>query len=252
MRAISQTLTLGSPPSFLMRQPSWRQSPQHAWPRHALGHITYSPSCGAFPRHQRSIWCYLTFSISARFVQDSFLKPSHILSPGARKLHGGKCLSRFTFFWYLISRQHFCRIATAARFVADLPLPPELVSCVISKLHRKPCEQALLKMQDRISYTSSGLTSVPPCRPVLISKIHPPLASNSSNSTSTGSVKLGTPSAKWDVLGNNRFRRHGGRLQQPTSWTAYLKPESPLTPNIKSAWTSDLPENSKLVGSKIP
>ena len=41
--------------------------------------------------------------------------------------------------------------------------PPELLTCVISTLRRKPCDTALLNMRDSRCYTGSGPTSVPPC-----------------------------------------------------------------------------------------
>ena len=104
------------------------------------------------------------------------------------------------------------------------PPPLELLSCMIFTLRRKPCKQAILRMRDSRGYIGSGLNSVPPYWSILLSKIHPPFTSNSSKSTATGSITPGTLSAGWTDLGNNQFLRHGGRLQQPTSWMACLNP----------------------------
>ena len=89
-------------------------------------------------------------------------------------------------------------------------LPPDLLSCVIFILCKKPCERALLKKFDRRSSTSSGMTSAPPCQSKLLSKIHPSLASISSKYMGTESVTPSTPNAKWSDLGRSRFLRHGG------------------------------------------
>ena len=93
------------------------------------------------------------------------------------------------------------------------PPPPELLSCVISTLLRKLCKQAILSMQDSRGCIGIGLTYVPPCQPILLSKIHISLASNSSKSTDAGSVTPSTPIVRWTNLGKNLFLRHGGRLQ---------------------------------------
>ena len=43
----------------------------------------------------------------------------------------------------------------------------------------------------------------------------------------------------------------GGRLQPPTYWMTYPTPEIPPTPDLTLAWTSALPTNSNIMGSKI-
>ena len=59
----------------------------------------------------------------------------------------------------------------------QISLPPlELLSCLILTLRRKPCKLALLKIQVIRGCTSSGLTSVPLCWSILLSKIYPYLA----------------------------------------------------------------------------
>ena len=97
-------------------------------------------------------------------------------------------------------------------------LLPELLSCVISTLCRKPYKQSLLKMRDSRGCTSNGPTSVPPCQPILLSNIHPSLTLISSKSTATVSGTPITPIAGWTDLKKNRFLRHEGQLQLPTSW----------------------------------
>ena len=64
-------------------------------------------------------------------------------------------------------------------------LPTELISCMISTLRRNPCKPALLNMQDSRGCIVSGPTSVPPCRSIILSNIHPSLSSSSSKSTAT-------------------------------------------------------------------
>ena len=88
-------------------------------------------------------------------------------------------------------------------------LPPDLLSCVIFILCKKPCERALLKKFDRRSSTSSGMTSAPPCQSKLLSKIHPSLASISSKYMGTESVTPSTPNAKWSDLGGVVFSGMG-------------------------------------------
>ena len=90
------------------------------------------------------------------------------------------------------------------------PLPPELVSYMISMLRRKPCDPELLRMRESRVCIGSGTTYVLPCRSILLSNIHPPLVSNSSKSTAIGSVTPVTPSAWWTDLRDNQFLRHGG------------------------------------------
>ena len=104
----------------------------------------------------------------------------------------------------------------------QISLPPqELLSCVIPTLRRKPCDPALLKMRNSRGCTDSGPSSVPPCRSILLSKIHPSLTSSSSKSMATESGTPSTPSAGWTDLGKNRFLRHGGHCNgPPPGWSA--------------------------------
>ena len=135
----------------------------------------------------------------------------------------------------------------------QIPLPPrELLSWVISTLRRNPYEPALLKMRDSRGCTGSGPTSVPPCRSILLSKIHPSLALSSSKSTATEFGTPSTPSAGWTDLGKNRFLRHGGRLQRPTSWMVFPTPENRPTPKRTLGSTSASHGNSRPTASKIP
>ena len=133
-----------------------------------------------------------------------------------------------------------CLLHTHSRTVRGRPPPPppELLSCGVSTLRRKLCDWALLKMQDSRGctsrgYTSSGLTYVPPSRSILLSTIHLFLTSNAFKSTGTGSVTHSTPSNEWTNLGNNQFFRHGGRLQRPASWMAYLTPDPSRLPSSR-------------------
>ena len=90
--------------------------------------------------------------------------------------------------------------------------PPELIYCMILTLRRKLCKPSLLRMRDKRCCTGSSPTSVSPCQSILLSKIHPFLASKSSNSMTTVSGTPSNPSARGTNLGNNRFHRHGGQL----------------------------------------
>ena len=94
-----------------------------------------------------------------------------------------------------------------------------------STLRRKLCDPELPKMRDSRGYTCSGPTSVPPCRSILLSKIHPFLASISSKSTAIAFGTPSTPRTGWTNLGKNRFFRNGGKLQHPTSWMVCPTPE---------------------------
>ena len=51
-------------------------------------------------------------------------------------------------------------------------LPLDLLSCVISTLHRTPCDWELHKILASRGFTSSGATSAPPSRSILLSKIY--------------------------------------------------------------------------------
>ena len=89
-------------------------------------------------------------------------------------------------------------------------LTPELLSCMISILRRKLCEQDLLSMQYSRGCTISGWTSAPPCWSIVLSKIHPSLISETSKSMGTGSDTLITLSNAWTDMGKSRFLRYGG------------------------------------------
>ena len=52
-------------------------------------------------------------------------------------------------------------------------LPPDLISCVISTLRRKPHERELHKILASRGSTSRGATSAPPSSSILLSKIRP-------------------------------------------------------------------------------
>ena len=129
--------------------------------------------------------------------------------------------------------------------------PPDLLSCVISTLCMNPCERGLHKILARRGSTSSGETSAPPSRSILISKIHPSLASRSFKSTGTVSDTPSTPSAEWTNLGRSWYLRHGGRLRRPTSWLASQRPESQQTPSPTADWTCISPGSLKPTGSRI-
>ena len=106
------------------------------------------------------------------------------------------------------------------------PLPPQLLSCVISTLNKKLCEQGLYRMRANRSSIGSGSISAPPCQSALLSNIHPSLKLKPCRYMETGSNMPSTPSVKWTDLGKSRFLRHGGKLRQPTSWIASLTQES--------------------------
>ena len=86
--------------------------------------------------------------------------------------------------------------------------PPNLFSCVISTLRRKPCEQEKHNILASRGSTSSGASSAPHSRTILLSKIHPSLASRSYKSTRTGTDTPSTQTAKWTDLGRSPFLRH--------------------------------------------
>ena len=68
--------------------------------------------------------------------------------------------------------------------------PPDLISCVISTLHRSSCERELHKILASRGSTSSGETYAPPSRSILLSYIHPSVAPRSCKCTGTGSDLL--------------------------------------------------------------
>ena len=69
-------------------------------------------------------------------------------------------------------------------WMISLP-PPDLLSCVISTLSRKPYKQELHQMLASRSSTNSGETSAPPSQSIMLSRIHPSLVSRPSKSTGT-------------------------------------------------------------------
>ena len=104
----------------------------------------------------------------------------------------------------------------------QISLPPlELLSCLILTLRRKPCKLALLKIRVIRGCTSSGLTSVPLCWSILLSKIYPYLASSPPKSIAT---VFGTPIGTqqlYDYLGKIGFSGMGGDCNGlPPGWSA--------------------------------
>ena len=99
----------------------------------------------------------------------------------------------------------------------------------------------------RIS-TRSGVTSAPPSQSILISKIHPSLASRSSKSMGTAYNIPSTPILEWTDLGRSRFLRHCRQFHKPTSWMDYQTPRSPPTPSPTSDCTCDSPDSLKPTG----
>ena len=91
--------------------------------------------------------------------------------------------------------------------------PPDLLACVISTLCRRPCERELHKILASRGSTSSGETSVPPSRSILLSKIHPSLVSRSCKYMGIRSDTPSTPSPDLTHLGRSQFFRHGARLR---------------------------------------
>ena len=116
--------------------------------------------------------------------------------------------------------------------------PLELLSCEISTLHKNMYDQALLRMCDSGGFTSSGLTSVPPCWSILISKIHPYPTLSSCKSTGTRSNTPSTPSAEWADFGKNRFLRHGGVISVTHLLDVLSKSRTPPPRLQSSRWLS--------------
>ena len=141
-----------------------------------------------------------------------FINPSVLYHPGIenRMADNASCM------FELSDTPHLAHMSSAypqhrSSWMISLP-PPDLLSCVISTLRKKPCERELHKILASRGSTSSGETSAPPSRSILLSKIHPSLASRSSQFMGTGSDTPSTPSAEWTDLGRSRFLRHGGKL----------------------------------------
>ena len=93
---------------------------------------------------------------------------------------------------------------------------------------------------------------MPPCRSILLSKILPYLASSPSKSTATLFVMPIPPSTGWTDLGNNRFLRHIGQFQRPTSWMVCPTPENKLTLKRTPGSTNASRCNSITTGSRNP
>ena len=119
------------------------------------------------------------------------------------------------------------------------PLLPELIPNVISTVHRKLRNQALLRMQYSRGCTSIGLTSVSHYWSILLSKIHPSLALKFSKSMGTGSDTPITPSNRWNKLGNNRFSGMESDCSNPPPGWPIQPQKSPRTPS--SRWTGQAP-----------
>ena len=100
------------------------------------------------------------------------------------------------------------------------PLPPQLISCVISMLRRKSCNQEIYRMCANRGCAVSGPTSASPCQSYLLSKMHPSLKLKSCRYMGTGLNILTTTSNTWNELGKIHFLRHGVWLRQPTSLMA--------------------------------
>ena len=112
------------------------------------------------------------------------------------------------------------------------PLPPQMLSCVISILCSKLCKGALIKMQGSRSCVRSGHNYAPPFRSNLISKIHTFPRSRYFGYMDTDSVMPTTPGNVTKDLGKSWFLRHGCRLRRPTSWVASPTREVLPTPNL--------------------
>ena len=95
------------------------------------------------------------------------------------------------------------------------PLPPQLFSCMIYTLRRKPCKQGLHMMRTNRDSTGSAPISTPTCRSDLLSKIHPSLELKSCRYMDTGSDMPSNTSAEWTNLGKSWFLRHGGNCGNP-------------------------------------
>ena len=190
--------------------------------------------------------------IRALHSRKIFLNPSVFYHPGEEN-----CIADYNPRLFYLSDTEFLThmsvvyLQSHGLWQISLPLP-ELLSCMISTLLRKPCKPALLKMRDSRGCTGSGLTSAPTCWSILLSKIHPSLTSRFSESTATWFGTPRTTSTGWNDLGKNRFLRHGGRLQRPTSWIVSPTPENWLTPKRTLGSTSTSHGNSRPKTSKIP
>ena len=125
------------------------------------------------------------------------------------------------------------------------PLPPQLLSCVISTLRTNIFEKGLHRMSANRDSTGSGPISAAPCQSAILSKIHLSLELKSCRYMDTGSNVSSTPSAEWTNLLNSQFLRHGGQLRRPTYWMASPTQESLPTPRPTPDWTDVSPRSSK-------
>ena len=135
----------------------------------------------------------------------------------------------------LFSCPHVCHLPVAANFMVTLS--PAAATNFISTLHRKPYKQELHRMRANRVCTGSEATSAPPCRPALLSKIHPSLKLKYCRYIDTGSDMPTTPSGAWTDLGKSRFLRHRGKLRRPTSWMA-----SPIQGSLSTPRPSPTPD----------
>ena len=185
------------------------------------------------------------FSIHALHSRQFFLNPSVFYHPGLENCiaDDASCLfdlSDTTFLAYMYVTYQKPRILWKL-----CPLPSQLISCIISMMLRKPCNQGLHRTRADRDSTGSGPISAPPCRLDLLSKIHPSLKWKYCRYMETGSNTPSTPSANWTDLGKSRFLRHGGKLWQPTSWMASPTQEILPTPRPTPEWKDVSPGSSK-------
>ena len=176
----------------------------------AQGRTTPRPFPGALRRRPQLIRWLWTFSTSVQSTQGNSSSTHTFLSPGYQNRMADEASRIFE----LSSISLLAHMSTAyprlqSSWQISL-LAPDLLSCMISTLHRNPCKRELHKMLIRRSSTRSGATSTPPSRSILLSRIHPFLASRSSKSTGTASDMPSTPCAEWTNLESIRFLRHGG------------------------------------------
>ena len=159
--------------------------------------------------------------LRALHLRQFFLNPSFFYHPGIENRMADDA-SRLFELSDISLLDHMSAAYPQLQSAWQLSLPsPDMLSFVISTLRRNPCEQELHNIIAIRGSTSSGATSAPPSRSILLSKIHLSLASRSCKSTGTVSDTPSTPRAEWTHLGRSRFLRHGGRLQQPTSWLSF-------------------------------
>ena len=126
-----------------------------------------------------------------------FLNPSVFYHPGQKNcmVDDASCLFELSYTSFLI---HVSVIYAHLLGLWNIyPSPPEVLSCMISMLHRNPCERAILGMRNIRICISIGQTYVPPCWSIIISKIRPSLISKYSKYMGTGFNTPSTPSSTW-------------------------------------------------------